>query len=66
MGVTIECKKGNKAIDMGYGGFANLRRRVAKLTGDPLRVIMKGWIMLRFLERRGSSILKRLTKELRR
>lgn len=35
MGVTIECKKGNKAIDMGYGGFANLRRRVAKLTGEP-------------------------------
>lgn len=30
MGVTIESK--NKSIDMGYGGFRNLRTKIAELT----------------------------------
>ena len=35
MGLTISCKKTGRSIDMGYFGFANLRRRVAKLAGEP-------------------------------
>lgn len=30
MGVTIRCKKTNHNIDMGYIGFSNLRKTVAK------------------------------------
>lgn len=33
MGVTIQCKKTGRGIDMGYGGFNNLRRKVAELCG---------------------------------
>lgn len=35
MGVTMECKKTGRSIDLGYGGFNNLRNRVAKLVGEP-------------------------------
>lgn len=35
MGVTISCKKSGRSIDLGYFGFANLRRRVARLAGEP-------------------------------
>lgn len=35
MGVTIKCKKTGRDIDLGYGGFMRLRRKVAELTGDP-------------------------------
>lgn len=35
MGVTIFCKKSGRSIELGYGGFANLRKRVAKLAGEP-------------------------------
>jgi len=34
MGVTISCKKTGRSIDMGGGGFNNLRNRIAKLAGD--------------------------------
>lgn len=34
MGVTIESK--NFSIDLGYGGFGNLRKRVAELTGKEI------------------------------
>ena len=34
MGVTISSK--NHSIDMGYGGFGNIRRRVAELTGKEI------------------------------
>lgn len=33
MGVTIKCKKTNDSIDLGYGGFNNLRLKVAELAG---------------------------------
>ena len=36
MGVTICCKKTHRAIDMGYGGFMNLRRKVAELCGQDI------------------------------
>lgn len=35
MGVTIECKKTNRAIDLGYFGFSRLRCKVAQLMGEP-------------------------------
>ncbi|MEE0992549.1 MAG: hypothetical protein UH542_06185 [Bacteroidales bacterium] len=35
MGVTIYCKKTKSSIDMGYGGFNNLRNKVAELAGGP-------------------------------
>lgn len=35
MGVTIRCKKTGRSIDLGYGGFANPREKVAELCGDP-------------------------------
>lgn len=35
MGVTIRCKKTGRSIDLGVGGFANLREKVAELYGDP-------------------------------
>ena len=35
MGITIFCKKTGRSIDLGYGGFAVLRERVAKLAGEP-------------------------------
>lgn len=35
MGVSISCKKTGKSIDMGYGGFFNLRKKVAELAGGP-------------------------------
>lgn len=35
MGVTIECKKTGRSIDLGYGGFNNLRNQVARLVGEP-------------------------------
>ena len=34
MGVTIESK--NYSMDMGYGGFANLRKKVAELAGKEI------------------------------
>lgn len=34
MGITIRSK--NKSIDMGYGGFYNLRKTVAKLAADDI------------------------------
>lgn len=33
MGVTISCKKTGRSIDMGSGGFWNLRNKVADLAG---------------------------------
>lgn len=27
MGVTIRCKRTGRSIDLGYGGFANLREK---------------------------------------
>jgi len=33
MGVTIRCKKTGNDIDLGYGGFNNLREKVAELAG---------------------------------
>ena len=33
--ISISCKKTGRTIDMGAFGFANLRRRVASLTGEP-------------------------------
>lgn len=38
MGVTISANSGKataRSIDLGYGGFSNLRHRVAELCGDP-------------------------------
>ena len=35
MGSSIWCKKTHRSIDMGYGGFNNLRNKVADLVGDP-------------------------------
>lgn len=38
MGVTISVKSKNaqaRSIDLGYGGFSNLRNKVAELTGEP-------------------------------
>ena len=35
MGVSISCKKTGKSIDMGCGGFFNLRKKVAELAGGP-------------------------------
>lgn len=35
MGISIWCKKTRRSIDMGYGGFNNLRNKVADLVGDP-------------------------------
>ena len=35
MGVTIKCKKTGRDIDLGYGGFARLRNKVAELMGEP-------------------------------
>lgn len=35
MGVTISCKKTGHAIDMGGGGFLQLRMKVADLVGEP-------------------------------
>lgn len=33
MGVSVYCKKTGKSIDMGYGGFFNLRNKVSDLVG---------------------------------
>lgn len=33
MGVTISCKKTGNDIDLGYGGFNNLRNKIAELVG---------------------------------
>lgn len=33
MGVTIRCRKSGRSIDMGGGGFWNLRNKIAKLAG---------------------------------
>lgn len=35
MGVTIQCKKTGRSIDLGYSGFFRLRRKVAELQGGP-------------------------------
>lgn len=35
MGITIRCKKTNRSIDMGCGGFLRLRNKVAELVGEP-------------------------------
>ena len=35
MGVTIKCKKTGREIDLGCGGFMQLRRKVAQLMGEP-------------------------------
>ena len=35
MGVTIECKKTGRGIDLGYSGFMRLRNKVAELMGEP-------------------------------
>ena len=35
IGVTLQCKKTGRSIDLGYFGFANLRRKVAQLAGEP-------------------------------
>ena len=35
MGVAVTCKKTGDTIDMGYGGFLQLRRRVSDLCGEP-------------------------------
>lgn len=35
MGITIRCKKTGRSIDLGCGGFCNLRNKVADLTGEP-------------------------------
>ena len=35
MGVTIKCKNTGREIDLGCGGFMNLRRKVAQLMGEP-------------------------------
>ena len=35
MGLTIRCKKTNRRMDLGYGGFARLRNKVAELAGGP-------------------------------
>lgn len=35
MGVSIWCKKTHRSIDMGCGGFNNLRNKVADLVGEP-------------------------------
>ena len=34
MGVSISCKKTGRTIDMGCGGFWNLRKKVSDLVGD--------------------------------
>lgn len=34
MGVTIKCKKTGREIDLGCGGFMQLRRKVAQLMGE--------------------------------
>ena len=34
MGVTLKCKKTGNNIDRGYGGFLQLRRKVAQLYSD--------------------------------
>lgn len=33
MGITIKCRKTGRSIDMGCGGFSNLRNKVADLVG---------------------------------
>lgn len=33
MGVTISCKKTGRSIDLGYGGFNNLRNKIGELIG---------------------------------
>lgn len=35
MGVTISCRKTGRSIDLGGGGFFNLRNKVSYLVGDP-------------------------------
>ena len=35
MGLTVECKKTGRSIDVGYGGFCRLRNKVAELAGGP-------------------------------
>ena len=39
MGVTIKSK--NKSIDLGYGGFARLREKVAELAGNDIGIHYK-------------------------
>lgn len=39
MGVTMESK--NSSIDMGYGGFIELRKKVAELTSEDIFYIIK-------------------------
>ena len=33
MGVTVQCKKTGRSFDMGYGGFARWRNKIAELYG---------------------------------
>lgn len=35
MGITISCKKTGRSIDLGCGGFSNLRNKVSDLVGEP-------------------------------
>ncbi len=42
MGVTLLCQKSGHGIDMGYGGFWNLRSKVADLAGEPFASHYKG------------------------
>lgn len=35
MGISLYCNKTKTSIDLGYGGFNNLRNKVAELAGGP-------------------------------
>lgn len=58
MGVTIRCKKTGLSIDMGYGGFGNLRNKVAELYseefGNHYKLIPSSSVMFLEGERRKS------------
>lgn len=41
MGVTLQCKKTETSIDIGYIGFNRLRNKVAELVGEPFASQMK-------------------------
>jgi len=58
MGVTIRCKKTGTSIDMGYGGFSNLRNKVAELYseefGNHYKLLSSSMVMFLAISRRKS------------
>lgn len=53
MGLTLACKKTNRSIDLGCGGFLRLRRKVSELCGEEMFTYYQ--LMLDSLYRRFDS-----------